>query len=51
MLRVVQKKRENFGKYFWMCHAGNVPERESCAFFAWAEFDDDGNPKAMKARS
>lgn len=51
VLRVVQKKRENFGKYFWMCHAGNVPEKESCALFAWAEFDDDGNPKPMKARS
>ncbi|KEY71467.1 hypothetical protein S7711_03533 [Stachybotrys chartarum IBT 7711] len=45
VLRVVQKKRENFGKYFWMCHAGNIPGKEGCAFFQWAEFDDDGNPK------
>ncbi|CAM1511436.1 Fc.00g089490.m01.CDS01 [Cosmosporella sp. VM-42] len=45
VLRVVQKKRENFGKYFWMCYAGNVPGKESCSFFLWAEFDDDGNPK------
>lgn len=44
VLRVVQKKKENFGRYFWMCHAGNVPGKEACAFFEWAEFDDDGEP-------
>lgn len=44
VLRVVQKKKENWGRYFWMCHAGNVPGKESCSFFQWAEFDDDGNP-------
>jgi hypothetical protein len=44
VLRVVQKKKDNWGKYFWMCHAGNVPGKESCSFFLWAEFDDDGNP-------
>lgn len=44
VLRVVQKKRENWGRYFWMCHAGNVPGKEGCSFFQWAEFDDDGNP-------
>jgi hypothetical protein len=44
VLRVVTKKRENWGRYFWMCHAGNVPGKEACAFFRWAEFDDDGNP-------
>ncbi|ROT40702.1 hypothetical protein SODALDRAFT_242079, partial [Sodiomyces alkalinus F11] len=44
VLRVVQRKKENFGKYFWMCHAGNVPGEESCSFFQWARFDDDGNP-------
>lgn len=44
VMRVVQKKKENFGKYFWMCHAGNVPGKEGCSFFQWAEFDDDGNP-------
>ncbi|KAK2613637.1 hypothetical protein N8I77_000537 [Diaporthe amygdali] len=44
VLRVVQKKKENFGRYFWMCHAGNVPGKEGCTFFQWAEFDDDGNP-------
>ncbi|KAH8912529.1 hypothetical protein BR93DRAFT_82240 [Coniochaeta sp. PMI_546] len=44
VLRVVQKKRDNWGKYFWMCHAGNVPGKESCSFFLWAEFDEDGSP-------
>jgi alkylated DNA repair dioxygenase AlkB len=44
VLRVVQRKKENFGKYFWMCHAGNIPDKEGCTFFQWAEFDDDGNP-------
>lgn len=44
VLRVVQKKRENWGRYFWMCHAGNVPGKDGCTFFQWAEFDDDGNP-------
>ncbi|KAL2159011.1 hypothetical protein VTH06DRAFT_3042 [Thermothelomyces fergusii] len=44
VLRVVTKKRENRGRYFWMCHAGNVPGKEACRFFRWAEFDEDGNP-------
>ncbi|KAJ2898865.1 putative grf zinc finger domain-containing protein [Zalerion maritima] len=44
VLRVVQRKKENFGRYFWMCHAGNIPDKESCYFFYWAEFDEDGNP-------
>lgn len=44
VLRVVQKKKENWGRYFWMCHAGNVPGKDGCTFFQWAEFDDDGNP-------
>ncbi|KAM7218559.1 hypothetical protein V8F06_006023 [Rhypophila decipiens] len=45
VLRVVQKKQgENLGRYFWMCHAGNVPGKEGCSFFQWAEFDEDGNP-------
>lgn len=44
VLRVVQRKRENFGRYFWMCHAGNVPGKEGCTFFQWAEFDDEGRP-------
>ncbi|KAK5660255.1 hypothetical protein OQA88_12794 [Cercophora sp. LCS_1] len=51
VLRVVQKKRENWGRYFWMCHAGNVPGKESCPFFQWAEFDDDGNPLGKKTVS
>ncbi|OLN88317.1 DNA oxidative demethylase ALKBH2-like protein 1 [Colletotrichum chlorophyti] len=44
VLRVVQRKKENHGRYFWMCHGGNVPGREGCSFFQWAQFDDDGNP-------
>ena len=28
-----------------MCHAGYVPGRESCGFFQWAEFDEDGEPQ------
>jgi hypothetical protein len=44
VLRVVQKKKESHGRYFWMCHAGNVPGKEGCSFFQWAEFDDDGKP-------
>lgn len=28
VLRVVQRKRENWGRYFWMCHAGNVPGKD-----------------------
>ena len=27
-----------------MCHAGYVPGQESCSFFQWAEFDEDGEP-------
>jgi len=44
VLRVVQRKKENWGKYFWMCHAGNVPGKDGCTFFEWARFDDDGVP-------
>ncbi|KAM5348098.1 hypothetical protein ACJ41O_007922 [Fusarium nematophilum] len=51
VLRVVTKKKENFGRYFWMCHASNVPGKESCGFFQWAEFDEDGNPLCKKTIS
>jgi alkylated DNA repair dioxygenase AlkB len=46
VLRVVQRKKENLGRYFWMCHAGNLPEKdkEGCSFFEWAIFDEDGIP-------
>lgn len=44
VLRVVQRKQENYGRYFWMCYGGNVPGKEACPFFQWAEFDDDGEP-------
>ncbi|KAI0388774.1 hypothetical protein F5Y17DRAFT_180528 [Xylariaceae sp. FL0594] len=49
VLRTVQRKKENWGKYFWMCHGGNVPGRENCSFFQWAEFDDNGVPVWDKA--
>ncbi|EKD19711.1 GRF zinc finger protein [Drepanopeziza brunnea f. sp. 'multigermtubi' MB_m1] len=46
VLRVVQRKKANWGRYFWMCYVGNVPEKgkEGCTFFEWAVFDDDGRP-------
>ncbi|KAH7385026.1 hypothetical protein BKA64DRAFT_681997 [Cadophora sp. MPI-SDFR-AT-0126] len=46
VLRVVQRKRENLGRYFWMCYAGNVPVegKEGCTFFEWAVFDERGRP-------
>jgi len=28
VLRCVQRKRENRGRYMWMCHAGNTPGKE-----------------------
>jgi hypothetical protein len=43
VLRVVTKTRKNWGRYFWMCHAGNVPGKEGCGFFGWVRFDEDGN--------
>ncbi|KAI1142299.1 hypothetical protein F5Y05DRAFT_221134 [Hypoxylon sp. FL0543] len=50
ILRVVQKKKANQGRYFWMCHGGNVPGKDNCSFFQWADFDDDGNPSWDKSR-
>jgi hypothetical protein len=50
ILRVVQRKQENWGRYFWMCHSGNLPGKENCSFFQWAEFDDDGNPSWDKTK-
>ncbi len=47
VLRVVTRKRDTWGRYFWMCHAGNVPGKAACEFFRWAEFDDDGNPVGL----
>lgn len=45
VLRVVQRKKENLGKYFWMCHAGNTPDAtKGCEFFEWAVFTKDGVP-------
>ncbi|KAF7164460.1 hypothetical protein CNMCM5623_009007 [Aspergillus felis] len=44
ILRCVQRKRENKGRYMWMCYAGHEPGKKGCTFFQWAEFDDDGEP-------
>jgi hypothetical protein len=44
VLRCATRKKESRGRYMWMCHAGYVPGQESCSFFQWAEFNDDGEP-------
>lgn len=44
VLRCVQRKSENLGRYMWMCHAGYTPGQKGCSFFQWAEFNDDGEP-------
>jgi alkylated DNA repair dioxygenase AlkB len=44
VLRCVQKKKGNRGRYMWMCHANYTPGKDGCGFFVWAEFDEDGNP-------
>ncbi|KAH6607473.1 hypothetical protein Trco_003786 [Trichoderma cornu-damae] len=49
VLRVVQRKKENHGKYFWMCYTSAIPEKEGCSFFQWAQFDEDGIPIRRKA--
>lgn len=33
-----------------VCHRGNVPGKENCSFFQWADFDDDGIPSWDSAR-
>ncbi|KAI0421181.1 hypothetical protein F5X98DRAFT_371195 [Xylaria grammica] len=50
ILRTVQRKKDNWGRYFWMCHRGNVPGKENCSFFQWADFDDDGIPSWDRTR-
>jgi len=44
VLRCVQKKAENRGKYMWMCHTSYTPGQKGCNYFSWAEFDEDGEP-------
>jgi alkylated DNA repair dioxygenase AlkB len=44
VLRCVQRKKENRGRYMWMCYAGYTEGQEGCSFFQWAEFDEDGRP-------
>ncbi|OJD37207.1 grf zinc finger domain-containing protein [Diplodia corticola] len=48
VLRCVQRKKENRGRYMWMCHTSYTPGQEGCSFFQWAEFDDDGEPPWAK---
>ena len=44
ILKCVQRKQETRGRYMWTCYAGFMPEKKSCSFFQWAEFDDEGEP-------
>jgi alkylated DNA repair dioxygenase AlkB len=44
VLRCVQRKKENRGRYMWMCYAGYTEGQDGCSFFQWAEFDEDGRP-------
>lgn len=44
VLRCVQKRSVTKGKYMWMCHSGYTPGQKGCSYFAWAEFDDEGEP-------
>ncbi|KAL7818851.1 hypothetical protein V8C44DRAFT_347423 [Trichoderma aethiopicum] len=44
VLRVVQRKKENLGRYFWMCYSNAIPDKDGCSFFQWAEFDEEGIP-------
>lgn len=48
VLKCVQRRKENRGRYMWMCHGGNRPGKEGCSFFKWAEFDEDGEPPWSK---
>lgn len=48
VLRCVQKSAENKGRYMWMCHAGYTPGQKGCSYFAWAEFNEDGEPPWAK---
>lgn len=51
VLRCVQRKKETRGQYMWMCYAGYSPGKESCSFFEWAKFDDDGEPIWSKKKA
>lgn len=44
VLRCVQRKKENRGRYMWMCYAGYTEGQAGCNYFQWAEFDEDGRP-------
>ncbi|KAK4640368.1 hypothetical protein QC761_603490 [Podospora bellae-mahoneyi] len=44
-----RERKENRGRYFYMCHAGNVPDptKKKCRWFLWGDFDQDGNPRGL----
>lgn len=44
VLRCVQKREVTRGRYMWMCYANYTPGKKGCAYFSWAEFDEDGKP-------
>ncbi|KAF2007708.1 hypothetical protein P154DRAFT_516527 [Amniculicola lignicola CBS 123094] len=44
VLRCCMKQTQNRGRYMWMCHTNYIPGETGCAFFQWAEFDNDGDP-------
>ena len=45
VLKTVQKRKENRGRYMWMCQVGASPGGgEGCGFFVWAAFDENGEP-------
>ena len=48
VLRCVARKKENRGRYMWMCHTGYTAGQKGCSFFQWAEFDDNGEPPWAK---
>ncbi|RVX70852.1 hypothetical protein B0A52_06008 [Exophiala mesophila] len=49
VLKCVQRRRGNRGRYMWMCQAGNRPGAgDGCGWFVWANFTDDGVPIGWK---
>lgn len=49
VLKCVQKKKNNRGRYMWMCQVGNKPEGgDGCGWFEWGHFTDDGVPLGWK---
>jgi hypothetical protein len=42
------RKKENGGRYMWMCHTDNAPGQDGCSFSQLAEFDEDRRPPWIK---